>query len=163
MRQYLVTKAGWPGVRQVTRALELTDARSCSPRETTLRLIWRLDAGLPAPRCNWPVADADGRFIGSPDLLCEEVGVVGEYDGAEHRTRRRQRDDVRRDDLFRRVGLEPFRVVGADLEDVPLVVDRMRAGRPGTRLQHSEDVAGQAGPGPGALTALVRRGRRTSR
>lgn len=127
MRQYLVTKAGWPGVRQVTRALELTDARSCSPRETTLRLIWRLDAGLPAPRCNWPVADADGRFIGSPDLLCEEVGVVGEYDGAEHRTRRRQRDDVRRDDLFRRVGLEPFRVVGADLEDVPLVVDRMRA------------------------------------
>lgn len=126
MREYVATKTGWPGVRQVARALELADARSRSPRETALRLIWRLDAGLPAPRCNWPVADADGRFIGSPDLLSEELAVVGEFDGAEHRSKRRQRDDVRRDEGFRRAGLEPFRVVGADLDDIPLVVERIR-------------------------------------
>ncbi|WP_457109696.1 hypothetical protein [Marmoricola sp. URHA0025 HA25] len=98
-----------------------------SPNETRLRLIWRLDAGLPPPRCNWPVADDDGSFIGRPDLLSEDLAVVGEYDGAEHRTRDRHRVDVRRDDLFRRCGLEPFRVVGADLDDVALVVDRIRA------------------------------------
>lgn len=127
LRSHLSAKAGWPGVRMVTRALDLVDPRSRSPEETRLRLIWCLDAGLPTPRCNWPVADASGTFIGTPDLLCEELGVVGEFDGAEHRSRRRQRDDVRRDDLFRRVGLESFRVVGADLRDVPLVVDRIRA------------------------------------
>jgi hypothetical protein len=127
LRRHVSAKVGWSGVRVVTRALDLVEPRSRSPEETRLRLIWCLDAGLPAPRCNWPVADASGRFIGSPDLLSEELAVVGEFDGAEHRSRRRQRDDARRDDLFRRVGLESFRVVGADLGDVPLVVDRIHA------------------------------------
>ena len=125
--EFLATKAGWPGIRQVSDAAVLADPRSLSPKETLLRLIWRLDARLPAPRSNWPVADDAGTFIGRPDLLCEELAVVGEYDGADHRTRARHRDDVRRDELFRRVGLEPFRVVGADLDDISLVVERMRA------------------------------------
>jgi hypothetical protein len=114
-------------VRQVVAAARLSDVRSQSPKETVLRMIWHLDAGCPPPRCNWPVADGAGTFIGSPDLLCEELAVVGEYDGAEHRSRRRHRDDARRDDHFRRAGLEPFRIVGEDLADVPLVVDRIRA------------------------------------
>jgi hypothetical protein len=127
MRHYLGAKVGWRGLRTVTAALELADARSMSPKETLLRLIWRLDAGLPAPRCNWPVADSDGHFIGRPDLLGEELAVVGEYDGAEHRSRGRHQHDLRRDDLFRRVGLEPFRVVGSDLDDPAFVVERIRA------------------------------------
>jgi hypothetical protein len=124
---HLRTRSRWPGVRQASRALDLADARSMSPMETRLRLIWRIDARLPPPLSNWPVADAAGEFIGRPDLLSDELAVVGEFDGAEHRSRGRQRDDVRRDELFRRAGLEPFRVVGADLDDVPLVVDRIRA------------------------------------
>lgn len=126
-RKYLRSRAGWPGVRQAVRALDLADARSMSPMETRLRLIWRIDAGLPAPRCNWPVADAAGAFIGRPDLLSDEHAVVGEYDGAEHRSRARHRDDVLRDERFRAVGLEPFRVVGADIDDIALVVGRIRA------------------------------------
>jgi hypothetical protein len=90
-REYLSTKVGWPGIRTVMRAADLAEDRSKSPKESELRLIWCLDAGLPAPRCNWPVADAAGRFIGSPDLLSEELAVVGEYDGAEHRSRSRHR------------------------------------------------------------------------
>jgi hypothetical protein len=93
-REYLSSKGGWPGIRKVQGAADLADNRSKSPKESALRLIWRLDAGRPAPRCNWPVADAAGMFIGSPDLLCEELAVVGEYDGAEHRERRRHRDDA---------------------------------------------------------------------
>lgn len=124
-QEYLWSRAGGSGVRQVQRAFDLADGRSMSPPETALRMIWILDAGLPAPKCNWPVADADGRFIGRPDLLSEELALVGEFDGAHHRSRNRQRDDLRRDDAFRAVGLETFRIVGADLADVPLVLNRI--------------------------------------
>jgi len=123
---YLDGKPGWPGLRQVRRALELADDRCLSPMESRLRMIWCLDAELPTPRCNWPVADEFGNFIGRPDLLCEELAVVGEFDGSEHRSRSRHRDDLRRDDAFRRVGLEPFRVVGADLGDTRLVLRRIQ-------------------------------------
>ncbi|RNL78337.1 hypothetical protein EFL95_04320 [Nocardioides marmorisolisilvae] len=127
LRAYLATMSGWTGLPQARRAAELADPRSLSPRETLLRLTWRLDAGLPEPRCNWPIANGSGRRIGRPDLLCEELGVIGEYDGADHRSQARHRDDLRRDDQFRAVGLEPFRVVGADLHDKQLVVARIRA------------------------------------
>lgn len=120
-------RSGWPGVRDVMDALPLVEERSRSPRETALRLIWVLDAGLPRPLCNWPVADANGRQIGVPDLLCEDLAVVAEFDGAGHRSRDRHRVDVRREDLFRRTGLEVVTVVGADLDDVGLVVERMHA------------------------------------
>jgi hypothetical protein len=89
--------------------------------------VWQLDAGLPRPRMNWPVSDDAGRYLGKPDLLCTELGVYGEYDGADHRSRRRHRVDVRRHDDFRRVGLEGFVVVGEDLRETRLVVDRMQA------------------------------------
>jgi hypothetical protein len=126
MKAYLATKVGRRGVSRVLAALDLADDRSLSPKESVLRLIWCLDAGLPRPKMNWPVADEEGRFIGRPDLLCEELAVIGEFDGALHRSRARHRDDLRRDDQFRAVGLEPFRVVGADLADLPLVLGRIR-------------------------------------
>lgn len=126
-RSYVATKRGWPGLKQVQRALLLADERSMSPAETRLRLIWQLDGRLPRPRCNWPVADEGGRFIGRPDLLSERFAVVGEFDGSPHRSRARHRDDLRRDDAFRAVGLEPFRIVGADLADTDLVLTRIRA------------------------------------
>ncbi|HET6166726.1 MAG TPA: hypothetical protein VFE07_07845 [Marmoricola sp.] len=118
---------GRPGSRLFANAVALSVDRSRSPKESELRLIWILDAGLPSPRCNWPVADESGRFIGKPDLLCDELGVYGEFDGADHRGRERHRRDVTREDLFRRTGLEGFTVVGAEIEDTSLVIDRMRA------------------------------------
>lgn len=125
MQAYLPTRAGSRGLRQARAALDLAEDRSMSPKETALRLIWCLDAQLPRPKLNWPVADASGTFIGRPDLLSPELAVIGEFDGAAHRSRERHRDDLRRDDRFRSVGLEPFRIVGADLGDVPLVLHRI--------------------------------------
>jgi len=125
--RYLQAKSGWPGIRLVQRGLGLCEPRTLSPKETALRLIWMLDGGLPRPKCNWPVADARRRYIGRPDLLSEEHAVIGEFDGAGHRTREQHREDHLRDDRFRAVGLEPFRVVGADLEDAPLVLRRITA------------------------------------
>ncbi|HEX2895672.1 MAG TPA: hypothetical protein VHO29_16840 [Marmoricola sp.] len=124
---HLAGRAGTHGVRLLRAAVALADTRSRSPREVDLRLAWQLDAGLPRPRMNWPVGDDEGRYLGKPDLLCEELGVYGEYDGADHRSRRRHRVDVRRHEDFRRVGLEGFVLVGEDLRDVQLVVDRMQA------------------------------------
>lgn len=125
--EYADQRAGRPGSRLFANAVALSVERSRSPKESELRLTWVLDAGLPSPRCNWPVADASGRYIGKPDLLCVELGVYGEFDGAEHRGRERHRRDVTREDLFRRTGLEGFTVVGAEIDDTSLVVERMCA------------------------------------
>ena len=97
--------------------------------ETRLRLIWVLDAGWDRPLCNRAVLDPGGRLIGHPDLMDPRQGVLGEYNGADHRGFERRRRDVDREDKFRRVGLECFTVEGRDIDDVALVLDRMAAAR----------------------------------
>lgn len=129
MKAYVGTRAGWTDVGLVRSALELADEDSRSPAESRLRMVWQLDAGWARPLCNRPVFDLEGRLLGVPDLLGVELGIVGEFDGADHRDIARHRRDVRREDGFRRSGLEYFEVVGADLWQPPLVVDRMEATR----------------------------------
>ncbi|HEU4511491.1 MAG TPA: hypothetical protein VFR87_00140 [Nocardioidaceae bacterium] len=122
MRGYVDSHSGWEGIEQVRDALELADENSKSPNETRLRLIWILDAGLPPLLVNAPVFDSRGGLLGIADLLDPVAGVVGEFDGAAHRTARRHRRDVVREDLFRRAGLEYFKVVGLDLRDPATLV-----------------------------------------
>ncbi|MGZ4429861.1 MAG: hypothetical protein ACXVXH_17745, partial [Nocardioidaceae bacterium] len=98
MQRYVAGHAGRAGAPVVRRALVLADEMSRSPNETRMRLIWVLDARLPAPRCNIEVFDADGSFIGVADLLDEQGGVVGEFDGADHRGARRHARDVAREE-----------------------------------------------------------------
>ena len=125
MRAYVEGRSGWRGVPKVRRALDLADENSMSPGETRMRLVWVLDAGLPAPLCNQPVWDLRGNLLGVADLLDPVAGVVGEYDGAAHRGAGRHRRDVAREDRFRRAGLEYVKVVGLDLTDTRLLVERM--------------------------------------
>ena len=87
-----------------------------------MKLVWVLDAGLDAPLVNQPVFDLAGNLLGYPDLLDPEAGVVGEYDGVDHKDRDRHRRDVSREQRYRDHGLEYFTVVGGDLQDVDLVV-----------------------------------------
>lgn len=126
---YVEQHPAWTGVEQVRRALGLASEQSLSPRETETRLIWVLDAGLPPPLCNVPVFTTDGAYVGRPDLLDIDAGVVGEFDGAEHRLGPRHTRDVEREDRFRRLGLEYFKITGLDLLDRGKVVDRMLATR----------------------------------
>jgi hypothetical protein len=127
MTAYAARRSAAKGAFAVWEALQLAEDRSRSPRESVMRLIWILDARLPRPKCNWPVADRRGHRVGMPDLLGEEVAVIGEYDGADHRDAGRQADDVGKEDAYRNLGLECFRIVGRDLRDVPLVVRRMQS------------------------------------
>jgi hypothetical protein len=110
-------RKGFTGVPLARRALALAIDDSRSPRETWLRLIW-LSLGLPAPLCNQPVFDLGGRLLGYPDLFDPVAGLVGEYDGADHKGRERHRRDVARQQLFRDHGLEYFEVVAGDTAEV---------------------------------------------
>ena len=126
-RAYANRRRGWPGARMARAAAALADPRSLSPGETRMRLVWVLDARRPPPLCNWPIADLSGQRLGKPDLLSDELGVAGEYNGADHRTATRHARDVAREGMFRNAGLEYFTVVGPDQFDIPLVLDRINA------------------------------------
>lgn len=115
------------GSQRVLAALALSDERSMSPPETRMRLVWMLDADWPAPLCNPVLFSITGQRLGKPDLLDVATGVLGEYDGALHRTRTRHRIDVDRAERFRQHGLEPFVVVAGDAPAVQ--VERMAAAR----------------------------------
>lgn len=131
-RDYVDRHPAWTGVEQVRRALDLASEDSWSPKETGMRLIWVLDAGLPAPVCNRPIFTVDGTYVGRPDMLDLEAGVVGEYDGADHRLALQHSKDVDREERFRRLGLEYFKVTGPDAP--ARVVDRMLSTRSRARF-----------------------------
>jgi hypothetical protein len=129
MRRYCARHRGWNGLPQVVRALDLADEQSMSPNESRMRLIWVIDAGLPPPMVNQPVFDLRWNLLGIADLFDPVAGLVGEYDGAAHRSAGRHRRDVVREDRFRRVGLEYVKAVGADLLDTGRLVERIIATR----------------------------------
>ena len=129
MSEYVVERSGWTGVGQVREALGLSRDSSRSPPESALRMVWELDAGLPPPHCNVPVFSLAGRLLGYPDLFDERAGLVGEYEGEDHKNGQRHRQDVAREQQFREHGLEYFPVVGGDLRDRGLVVRRILSTR----------------------------------
>lgn len=136
LEDFVAAQSGWTGVPQCREALPLTNENSWSPRETShLRLLWVLDAGLPPPLCNVPIFDLSGRHIATPDILDEEAGVGGEYDGSLHLHGAQRARDVRREEALRSVGLEYFTVLAADARDREGVVRRMLATRARARFE----------------------------
>jgi hypothetical protein len=135
MQVYVDAHPGLHGVGQARRALELATEHFRSPNEVRVYLVWLLDAGLPAPWPNANVYDRQGKLLGVADLLDPEAGLAVEYDGEDHRGKARHTRDVRKEDAFRRAGIEVVRVTGTDLLDRPLVVDRMLAGRARARFE----------------------------
>jgi hypothetical protein len=129
VRAYVADKDGWEGVDKTRGALDLANEHSRSPNEVRMRNTWELDAGLPRPLVNQHVWDLSGRLLGIADLLDPEAGVVGEFDGADHRGARRHSQDEDRAAQFRRHLLEMFRVTGPDIPDRAKVVARMRGAR----------------------------------
>ncbi len=129
MRDHLPQRNGWTGVPFARRVVSLATDDSRSPPESAMRLVWVLDAGLPAPLCNQPVFALDGSFLGMPDLFDPEAGVVGEYDGAHHLEDDQRRADREREELFRDHGLEYFAVVKGELDNRSRIAGRMLAVR----------------------------------
>ncbi|MEI5674123.1 MULTISPECIES: hypothetical protein [unclassified Nocardioides] len=118
--------AGWTGVQQCRDALPLADENVWSPTEHEMRFLWT-DAGKPRPRCNVPVFDLDGRHLGTPDLIDPETGVIGEYDGSTHLSGAQRAKDLAREDRFRKHGLHPVTMVGADRIKPAAYLDRLES------------------------------------
>jgi hypothetical protein len=125
--EYVWNRWAWTGVPFARSILPLVDGGSVSPQESLLRLTWTLDAGLPRPLCNPDLVTDSGDFLGRPDLLDPEVGLVGEYDGADHLVEDRRRRDRAREERFRDHGLECVTVVRGELGRPDVVVRRLRA------------------------------------
>lgn len=129
LARYALEHPGWIGVPCCRDAIPFADENCWSPAEVDMMLVWRLDAGLPRPLCNRPLFDRYGNHIGTPDLLDPEAGAVGEYDGLVHLTSSRRAQDLRREERFRRMGLEYFTVLSSDLRDPSGLAERMHAVR----------------------------------
>jgi len=102
----------------VSYALGRACAECRSPKESEMLQVWETDLGFPRPLMNRQVLDLSGRVIAVVDLLDVQSGTYGEYNGASHRSRERQRRDEARADALRGVGLEGFVLVAGDPERV---------------------------------------------
>jgi len=90
-----------------------------SPMETRLRWLL-LKSGLPSPKVQVDLRDADGRFIGRADLYYSVARLVIEYDGASHRER--LAEDNRRQNNLVDAGFRVLRFAAADLRQRPATV-----------------------------------------
>lgn len=129
MRVFASDHSRWRRASQVSRALRFAGELSRSPNETRMLLVWLVEARLPPPMVNCEVFARSGRLVGVADLFDPVAGVVGEYDGADHRGARRHSRDVEREESFRRLGLEYFTVTGPDLARRSFVAARMLSTR----------------------------------
>ena len=113
---------GRHGTKRARAAITAVRAGTDSPKETELRLLI-VRAGLPEPIVGHQVLDADGYFIGVPDLAYVEEKIALDYDGEVHRTDERTfLDDIERRERFE----------DADWRYVRVSKDHLK--RPGTLL-----------------------------
>jgi hypothetical protein len=131
---YAGARRRWRHAGRVLDALSHCSARSESPNETRLRLVWTVDAKLPPPLVNHDLLDRAGRFVCRPDLLDPVAGLVGEYDGADHRSAERHSRDVRREERCRELGLEYVTVTALDMLQPDLVAARILSARARSRF-----------------------------
>lgn len=123
---FAAVNAGWTGMERFRTGAADMEENAWSPTEVTMRRLWQHEAGLPRPLCNRPVFDLAGHHIGTPDLIDPVAGVIGEYNGALHLQGAQRSRDVRREALFRTVGLEPVEMVTGDLVDPWQFIGRLR-------------------------------------
>ncbi|HEX5993586.1 MAG TPA: hypothetical protein VFY84_00450 [Jiangellales bacterium] len=136
MRTFVAGKAGWNGVPIARTALDLADGRAASSPESRLRYVWQVEAGLPKPAVNVTVLDSHEHFAGIPDLLDEASGLVGEYDGSQHRELVQHTNDNAREERLEALGLIVVRATSVDLKSRRAqLVARLRSGHQRARSQ----------------------------
>lgn len=129
LAEYTRQRPRWKGVPLLRAALPLLDPRARSRPESRMRVVWVRDAGLPRPEVNVPVHGLpDGWLLGLPDLLDPATGLVGEYDGAGHRTPEQHGADNIREETFERHGLTVVRAVWRDVLTRNGLARRLRSG-----------------------------------
>ena len=110
----------------VRRASKDSDGASRSPQETRFRMVWVYGAALSRPLVNARVYGPTGRLLAVPDLLDVSSGVVGEFDGAQHRALDAHTADNIREERLEAHGLIVVRATSLDLHDPEQLVRRIR-------------------------------------
>ena len=124
-QRYASQRAGWSGVVQARRVVELAEPESESWMESVLRMIL-IGGRLPRPRVQARLTDVTGRFIARADLFYDKERVVIEYDGSNHRER--LVEDNRRQNRLQRAGYVMLRYTAPDVYDNPDgIVSEVRA------------------------------------
>jgi hypothetical protein len=105
---------GRRGIQRARTALDLVDAGAESPKDTWLRLLI-IRAGFPRPQTQIPVYNEYGVLVAEVDMGYEDLKIAFEYEGAHHRTDRRQFDkDIRRHDALIELGWIVVRFTAED-------------------------------------------------
>lgn len=112
---WVLLHPSYTGIEQARRAIMLADENAWSPTEPPMRMEWE-SAGFPRPLTNRPFFDLNGKHIATPDLIDPVAGVVGEYQGGLHLEGSKRYADIKRDDVYRGLGLEPVEMVAGDLK-----------------------------------------------
>lgn len=115
------------GIQQARDAVAEGEENSWSPQETRMRGVWTRRAGLPRPRCNVPVFTLDGQHVGTPDMIADELGLVGLYNGSLHLSLAGAATDIKQDAAYRDLGLEPVTMLASDWADLDDFVTRLHA------------------------------------
>ncbi|CAB4725685.1 unannotated protein [freshwater metagenome] len=118
MEELIATRR--PGVRQLRRAYELSDALAESAGETVLRLFHRMCDVTVQPQVD--LHDGSGAFLGRADLLVTGTHLVHEYDGAGHRDGGQHRSDLRRERALAGAGYDRRGFTLDDLLNKPTTV-----------------------------------------
>ncbi len=93
----------------------LADPGAESAPESRFRYVWVVLAGLPRPLVNPVILGSGGAFLGRADLLDDAAGMVGEYDGAQHREIDAHTADNVREEGFEGTNLLVTRATAIDL------------------------------------------------
>jgi hypothetical protein len=145
---YVAQRQARTGVPHARAAVALSRDDCRSPQEVRMVQVWVLDAGFDPPLCNCEVFDLEGRLIGVPDLFDPEAGLVGEYQGEDHKNGSQHRKDVAREECFRDHGLEFFELVGGNIARRHVAVQRMVNARRRAKILPPESRAWTLDPPP---------------
>lgn len=115
LQQAVRESSGMRGNKRARAALRDVRAGTDSPKETRLRLVL-VRAKLPEPVVHYVVHDADGFWVGTPDLAYVRARIAIEYEGEDHQTNRETYlSDIRRREMFERAGWKVVLVTNPDL------------------------------------------------
>ena len=114
---------GRKGVTKLRQVLRYAEPKAESAMESRLRMVIVL-GGLPRPKAQVSIRDANGRIIGRPDLYYEEARLGIEYDGGTHR--HALVEDNRRQNQLLNAGVRLLRFTSADVGNPGSVVQQVR-------------------------------------
>jgi hypothetical protein len=129
----LASLEGWPGTRQVRRAIAFLDARSGSAGESVSRVRIH-EAGLPAPVPQREIYGPDGRLVERVDFCWDDQRTVGKFDGKIKYGRLLKPgqpieevlfEEKRREDALRDLGWQIVRWLWAELYRQGVIRDRV--------------------------------------